>query len=125
MVLPSQISQMRGEGVGDAAKVLFPKCRGCGAWCWFPRVNCPSCASSAFSWQPVGGLGTVISAVSVVRGVPKKMLAGGPYEIVGLRLDEGIAFVTRSGRAMGSARRARLVWLPVNGMLWPCAEPIS
>ncbi|MEQ8929421.1 MAG: OB-fold domain-containing protein [Nitratireductor sp.] len=84
---PDQLFQ-RALAEGE---ILLPKCDDCGAYHFFPRVLCPHCPGTAFSWKQAGGKGRV-HTTTVVRRKPER---GGDYNVCVVELDEGVRMMSR------------------------------
>lgn len=69
----------------------IPKCRGCGAHVFQPRIMCPSCGGEAFDWVAPSGRGAVHST-TVVRRRPAD---GGDYNVALIDLAEGVRIMSR------------------------------
>jgi len=80
-----------------ARRLVFPRCTGCGAFCWYPRAECPDCGGTGFHWTAVGGPARLFSWAVVRRALhaPLKPLA--PYIPVILEFDDapGVRLVSR------------------------------
>ena len=80
-----------------AHRLVFPRCTGCGDFCWYPRAECSGCGSAVFRWTQVGGAARLFSWAVVNRALhaPLKPLA--PYIPVILEFDEapGVRLVSR------------------------------
>jgi uncharacterized OB-fold protein len=62
------------------------KC-GNGHWRYPPAPICPECLSLQHEWQPIGGLGTILSWVVFHRRYFDDYHP--PYNVIAVRLDEG------------------------------------
>ena len=69
------------------------RCRGCGAWVFYPRAACPTCLSADLEWRPVSGRGTLHTFTVVHRG-QKGFPLGSPYVIAMVELEEGPRLMT-------------------------------
>jgi uncharacterized OB-fold protein len=79
-----------------ARKLIFPRCNGCGAFCWYPRAKCPECGGADFRWAEAAK--ARLFSWSVVRRAlhpPLKPIA--PYVPVILEFDDapGVRLVSR------------------------------
>lgn len=68
-----------------------PKCRGCGTFVFFPRVNCLACGADAFDWVAPAGGGTIYSTTVMRRPAE----AGGDRNLCLVDLDEGFRMMSR------------------------------
>jgi uncharacterized OB-fold protein len=84
----------------DAAasrKLVFPRCTACGAFCWYPRPNCPECGGADFTWTEIGGVARLFSWAVVRRALHAPLKPIVPYVPVILEFDDapGVRLVTR------------------------------
>lgn len=67
-------------------EMVHQRCDDCGTWRWPPRALCSACGSLAWSWQPVSGLGTVVSCIRTHHAFLPGFVA--PYYTVFVSADE-------------------------------------
>lgn len=67
-----------------------PKCRGCGALVFYPRVLCLECGADAFDWIEPAGSGTIYSITVMHRPAE----AGGDRNLCLIDLDEGFRMMS-------------------------------
>ncbi|MEZ5714177.1 MAG: OB-fold domain-containing protein [Paracoccaceae bacterium] len=70
-------------------RLWLQRCADCGAAIFMPRVICPHCASTALSWAPASGLGTVYSRTTLRPRAKPGEAPRPPHSIVLVDLDEG------------------------------------
>ena len=68
---------------------LVHQCAECSRLRFIPSELCPSCHSSAATWVPVSGRGTVYTFTVVHRAPTPVYQADAPYAIAYVELDEG------------------------------------
>ncbi len=74
-----------------AGSFRIQRCEACSQHVFYPRVQCPHCASDRLSWVEPSGLGRVYSA-TVFR---RKATEGGDQPIALIDLDEGVRMMSR------------------------------
>lgn len=74
-------------------KVVLPQCNACGRFHFFPRVVCPHCHETSFSWCEASGRAE-IHTTTTVRRPPEH---GGDYNICIVQLEEGVRMMSRVG----------------------------
>jgi uncharacterized OB-fold protein len=87
-------------------RLMYQRCGGCGAAVFYPRLVCPSCASTDLRWAPSSGAGVLYSATTVRS-------RSGDYSVALVDLDEGFRMMSRVDAgggtvAIGDRVRARL-----------------
>jgi len=70
-------------------ELRLQRCSDCGTFRFHPRPRCPSCRSSAATWEPVAGTATVASYTIVHPPVLPAFADRVPYNAVVVQLDEG------------------------------------
>jgi hypothetical protein len=70
-------------------RLLFQRCRGCGAAVWQPRAVCPECLAGELAWEESRGQGTVYSFSTVHRAPTAAWAAKVPYTLGIVQLREG------------------------------------
>lgn len=73
-------------------KLVFQRCKECGAWAHPPRPSCPKCRSLEKEWAPSKGKGTISSWVTYRESPHPGFKA--PYAVVLVELDEGVRLVS-------------------------------
>jgi uncharacterized OB-fold protein len=79
------------RGFWEAAarhELAVPRCRGCGAWCWYPPERCPKCGSDDLPWTPVSGRASLFSWAIVRRALVAPFATRVPYVTGLVTLDE-------------------------------------
>jgi uncharacterized OB-fold protein len=89
-----------------AGRLAYQRCEDCGAAVFYPRVLCPTCASTELRWSQSEGTGVLYSATTVRS-------RKGDYSVALIDLDEGFRMMSRvedtgSPIAIGDRVRARL-----------------
>jgi len=80
-----------------AHRLVFPRCAGCGAFCWYPRAKCPECGDAKFGWAEVAPKARLFSWAVVRRALHPPLKPIAPYVPVILEFDEapGVRLVSR------------------------------
>jgi uncharacterized OB-fold protein len=87
-------------------RFVIRRCADCRRLRYPPGAGCPWCASLAWTWTAVSGLGTIHSYVIVVQAIQPGFRDWAPYPVVVVELDEqrgepapddGIRLVTNLG----------------------------
>lgn len=68
----------------------FQRCDECSKFMFPPAMHCPHCLSSALTWTPVSGKGTVYSCVTVNHPPAPEFAKDVPYNVALVDLDEGV-----------------------------------
>lgn len=76
-------------------KLMLPYCTGCKRYHFYPRSQCPFCASVQIEWREVSGEGTVYSFTIVHRAPSQAFAAEVPYVVAVVKLSEGPHLMTR------------------------------
>ena len=89
------------QGFWQAAaqkRLSFPRCDGCGNFCWYPKTLCPHCASDNFTWTQVTGPARLFSYTIVHRALHGPLRAIAPYAPVIVEFADAphLRLVTRS-----------------------------
>jgi uncharacterized OB-fold protein len=72
-------------------KVVLPHCNACERFHFFPRVVCPHCHETSFTWCEASGRAE-INTTTIVRRPPEH---GGDYNICIVELKEGVRMMSR------------------------------
>jgi len=87
-----------------------PRCQVCGRFHWYPRANCPFCASDKIALQPAKGGGTIYSFSVSRRGKDDS------YVIAYVTLDEGVTMMTNiisaDPRTLAIGQKVRVALVP-------------
>jgi uncharacterized protein len=86
-----------GRGFWDAARehrLVVQRCDGCGALRHYPQPMCPSCHSTAWTWTPLSGRGTVYTFTVTHQPFHPAWADRVPYAVATVELDEGVRMVT-------------------------------
>ncbi|WP_454731896.1 MULTISPECIES: Zn-ribbon domain-containing OB-fold protein [Cupriavidus] len=75
----------------DGGEWRVPKCRGCGAVVFYPRMHCLNCGAGEFEWIAPSGGGTVHSTTVMRRPAE----AGGDRNLCLVDLDEGFRMMSQ------------------------------
>jgi uncharacterized OB-fold protein len=103
-------------------ELRFQRCDACGRFRHYPRPTCPDCLSTAFTWAPVSGRGTVFTW-TVVRGPTLPAFeADLPYNVVDVLLEEGIHFVSQ---VLDCAPEDIRAGMAVEAVLVPASDEIT
>lgn len=93
--------EIGSKGTGDEfyawcarGELRLRRCKACHEWCHVPRVTCPNCASTDWSWEPVKGTGRVFTWTVVHRAMHPAFVDDVPYAVVVVELDEGPRIVS-------------------------------
>lgn len=70
------------------------KCRGCGAFRYYPRPVCPVCMSFDFDWQAVSGRGKVYTFTVIHRAPHPGFKEDLPFVMAVVALEEGPRMLT-------------------------------
>lgn len=96
-----EATEIGSDGTGDEfyawcarGELRLRRCRACREWCHVPRVTCPSCAATDWSWEPVRGTGRVFTWTVVHRAMHPAFVDDVPYAVVVVELDEGPRLVS-------------------------------
>jgi len=76
-----------------AHKARIQRCVQCGSFRYVPKEICYRCHSSAATWEPIQGTGTVYTFTVVRRAPTPAFQADSPYTIVHVEMDEGVRMV--------------------------------
>jgi uncharacterized OB-fold protein len=81
----------------DAARegrLLIQRCPDCGRHVFYPRLECPYCASERLEWVEASGRATVYSYSVVESYPPSYFLDDIPFVIAIVELEEGVRMMT-------------------------------
>jgi len=99
-------------------ELRLQRCTDCGAFRHYPRPICPQCQSTRHSWELSSGLG-VIHTWTIVHGPTLPAFQDQlPYNVVDVRLDEGVHFQSQvldcAPAEIFAGMRVRAVFVPVD-----------
>lgn len=77
-------------------ELAIPRCGACGAWCWYPREECPACGGPDLRWTATSGRGRLFSWVVVRRAFLPAFAEMVPFVsgLVALEEDPAVRIVT-------------------------------
>ena len=78
-----------------AGALGLQQCDDCHLWTFPARVLCPSCWSTALTWRPASGRGTLYSFTTVHRAPGPAFAADVPYTVALVTLAEGPRMMAR------------------------------
>lgn len=101
---PDLVTAPYWECVNEGVFAL-PRCEVCGRHHFYPRANCPYCASPRIVWTPASGRGEVYSFSIVYRAPSPAFKDDVPYVIAIVKTAEGPHLLTRiAGVPAGEVR---------------------
>jgi uncharacterized OB-fold protein len=84
-------------GFWDAARdhrLVLQRCDGCGELRHYPQPMCPRCHSTAWSWSPVSGRGTIHTFTVTHQAFHPAWSGRGAYAVATITLEEGPRMVS-------------------------------
>ena len=75
-------------------RLCFQRCNDCGAWRHLPRIQCASCGSTDWEWQPSCGRGRILSWTVTHEAVHPAFAAEAPFTVIVVELEEGVRMVS-------------------------------
>lgn len=72
-------------------RIVLPKCDACRRFHFFPRVVCPHCYGTLFTWHEASGKGEIHTTTVVRRSTNQ----GGDYNVCIVELEEGVRMMSR------------------------------
>jgi uncharacterized OB-fold protein len=75
-------------------ELRLQRCTRCGAWRHHPRPMCPGCGSVEYEWARASGRAVVHTFTVVHRPTLPAFDDRVPYNVVAVRLDEGVFMVS-------------------------------
>lgn len=124
-MIPLPVPNADNQGFWDACargELRLQRCSTCQAWRHPPRPMCPHCHSLESEWAPASGHGVVHTFTIVHRPTLPAFEARLPYNVVVVRLDEGVLMVSN---LLDCAPEAIRIGLPVTVTFVPLSETIS
>ncbi len=77
-----------------AGRLMFQRCRDCGAYQHPPRMQCPACGGSVLDWVPSSGRGRVFTWTVTHQALHPAFADELPYAVVVTELEEGVRLVS-------------------------------
>jgi hypothetical protein len=74
-------------------ELRFQRCDSCKAWRHLPRLMCPQCGSSDWSWERSSGRGKIYTWTITHQAMHPAFTAEVPYAVIVVELDEGVRMV--------------------------------
>ena len=103
-------------------ELRFQRCSDCAAFRHYPRPACPHCLSRDFTWERSSGRGTVYTW-TIVRGPTLPAFRDKlPYNVVDVRMDEGVHFVSE---VLDCAPEEIEAGMPVEAVFVPVSDDIT
>ncbi len=119
----------RDEGLGAEffahareGRLCFQRCAECATWRHLPRLQCPGCGSTDWSWEPSSGRGRVLSWTVTHEAAHPAFAAEAPYAVIVVELEEGIRMVSGLREL---APEALALDLPVEVVFEPISERVT
>lgn len=75
-------------------KLKIQKCRKCGNYIFYPKLECAFCYADELAWVEVSGKGSVYSYTIVLNNAPSAFLEDMPYVVAIIRLEEGVQMLS-------------------------------
>lgn len=91
--LPNEDTESFWDGCREH-RLLFQRCRRCGAVRFYPRILCLACSSTDAEWIEASGRGRVYSHSTVHRAPTPAFRADVPYVLAIVELEEGVRMMT-------------------------------
>ena len=95
--VPVPVPNPDNAGFWDACRrgeLRVQRCAHCRAWRHHPRPMCPQCGSRDYEWALTSGRGVVHTFTIVHRPTLPAFEPALPYNVVAVRLDEGVFMVS-------------------------------
>ena len=95
--VPIPIPNPDNAGFWEACRrgeLRLQRCTACGAWRHHPRPMCPQCGSCDHEWAKASGRGVVYTFTIVHRPTLPAFDDVVPYNVVAVRLDEGVFMIS-------------------------------
>ncbi len=103
-------------------RLCFQRCNACLAWRHLPRIQCASCGSTDWEWQPSCGRGRILSWTVTHEPVHPAFAAEAPYAVIVVELEEGVRMVSGLRELAPSELRLDL---PVEVVFEPMSETVT
>ena len=94
---PFPVPNPDNAGFWDACRrgeLRLQRCIDCRTWRHHPRPMCPQCGSTEYEWALASGRGVVHTFTIVHRPTLPAFDADVPYNVIAVRLDEGVFMVS-------------------------------
>jgi uncharacterized OB-fold protein len=117
--IPTPVPNPDNQGFWDACargELRLQRCTACRAWRHHPRPMCPACGSFDYEWGLASGRGVVHTFTIVHRPTLPAFEERLPYNVIVVRLEEGVFMVSNLVGADASALR---IGLPVEVVFEP------
>jgi uncharacterized protein len=95
--VPTPVPNPDNAGFWDACRqgeLRLQRCTQCGGWRHHPRPMCPECGSLSYEWAKASGRGIVHTFTIVHRPTLPAFEDRLPYNVIAVRLDEGVFMVS-------------------------------
>jgi len=103
-------------------ELRFQRCSDCGAFRHYPRPICPECQSTRSSWELSKGRG-VVYTWTIVHGPTLPAFQDElPYNVVDVRMDEGVHF---QSQVLDCAPQEIRAGMPVQAVFVPVSDDIT
>ena len=103
-------------------ELRFQRCRDCGRWRHPPRILCPECNSSDWSWERSTGRGRVYSWTVTHQPLHPAYADVLPYAVLVVEMDEGVRVVA----GLCDLEPSQLALdLPVEATLHPVSDDVG
>ncbi len=89
-------------------ELRLQKCLDCGSIWYPPAVICPQCLSERYEWSKMSGRGKIWSWANFHKGYFPGFAEDLPYNVVGVRLDEGPLLMTNIVGVKGQDMRCEM-----------------
>ncbi|MDX2168378.1 MAG: Zn-ribbon domain-containing OB-fold protein [Deltaproteobacteria bacterium] len=116
---PTPVPNPDNQGFWEACargELRLQRCTACRAWRHHPRPLCPACGSFDYEWGLASGRGVVHTFTIVHRPTLPAFEERLPYNVIVVRLEEGVFMVSNLVGADASALR---IGLPVEVVFEP------
>jgi uncharacterized OB-fold protein len=123
--IPTPVPNADNQGFWDACarrELRLQRCTACRAWRHHPRPMCPACGSFEYEWAPASGRGVVHTFTIVHRPTLPAFEDRLPYNVIVVRLEEGVFMVSNLVDADVDVLR---IDLPVEVVFEPLDESIT
>jgi uncharacterized OB-fold protein len=123
--LPFPVPNPDNAGFWEACRrgeLRLQRCTPCRAWRHHPRPMCPQCGSLDYEWALASGRGAVHTFTIVHRPTLPAFEDRLPYNVVAVRLDEGVYMVSNLVDCRLEDIR---IGLPVEVVFEPLTEEIA
>lgn len=123
--IPTPVPNPDNQGFWDACarrELRLQRCTACGTWRHHPRPMCPRCHSFDYEWARASGRGVVHTFTVVHRPTLPAFEDRLPYNVIVVRLEEGVFMVSNLVDADIDVLR---IDLPVEVVFEPLGESIT